>query len=141
MGRKKGKGTGRRVQALPGGLAPIDRGMVQRAFEGAKQSRRTENWFTSLGGPNTDIKQAWRWLVSRHQDLIDNEPYAAKAVRELVKGWVGDGVMGTPVGGLGGYGQSGRSGATATCATSTGGRIFMGCRCRRRGVWWHGGVC
>jgi lambda family phage portal protein len=94
MGKKKA-----RVQGLPGGLAPIDRGMVQRAFEGAKQSRRTENWFTTMGGPNTDIKAAWRWLVGRHQDLIDNEPYAAKAVRELVKGWVGDGVMGTPVGG------------------------------------------
>lgn len=94
MGRKK-----RKVVGLPGGLQPISAAMVQRAFEGAKHSRRTENWFTSLSGPNTDIKQGWRWIVQRHQDLVDNEPYAAKAVRELVKGWVGDGVMGTPVGG------------------------------------------
>lgn len=85
--------------ALPGGLAPIDREMVQRAFEGAKHSRRTANWLANLNGPNTDIKAAWRDLVRRHQDLVDSEPYAAKAVRELVKGWVGDGVMGTPVGG------------------------------------------
>ena len=102
MGKKAAKGRARVLRpgvALPGGLAHIDRAMVQRAFEGAKHSRRTANWLANLSGPNTDIKSAWRDLVRRHQDLVDSEPYAAKAVRELVKGWVGDGVMGTPGGG------------------------------------------
>ena len=50
-----------------------------RAYEGAKESRRTENWNTRLSGPNTDLKVAWQRLVNRHRDLVDNNPWAGRA--------------------------------------------------------------
>jgi lambda family phage portal protein len=69
-----------------------------RAFESAKQSRRTENWFTRNGGPNADIRTAWSLLVRRHQDLVDSNPWANRAVRVITNNWVGDGIIGSPVG-------------------------------------------
>lgn len=67
-----------------------------RAYEGAKDSRRTENWYTRLSGPNSDIKTAWQRLVNRHRDLVDNNPWASRAVKVKVNSTIGDGVMGTP---------------------------------------------
>jgi lambda family phage portal protein len=69
-----------------------------RAFESAKESRRTENWYTRNGGPNADIRTAWRLLVRRHQDLVDSNPWANRAVRVIVNNWVGDGIIGSPMG-------------------------------------------
>jgi lambda family phage portal protein len=69
-----------------------------RAFEAAKQSRRTENWFTRNGGPNADIRTAWSLLTRRHQDLVDSNPWANRAVRVITNNWVGDGIIGSPVG-------------------------------------------
>lgn len=68
-----------------------------RAFEGAKQSRRTENWRTSNTGPNADIKPSLRWLISRHQDLIDNNPWCKRAIEVIVGNWIGDGIIGAPM--------------------------------------------
>lgn len=67
-----------------------------RAFEGAKDSRRTENWYTRLSGPNSDLKSAWQRLVNRHRDLVDNNPWANRAIKVKVNSTIGDGVMGTP---------------------------------------------
>jgi lambda family phage portal protein len=69
-----------------------------RAFEAAKESRRTENWYTRNGGPNADIRSAWQMLVRRHQDLVDSNPWANRAVRVITNNWVGDGIIGSPVG-------------------------------------------
>jgi lambda family phage portal protein len=69
-----------------------------RAFESAKQSRRTENWFTRNGGPNADIRTAWSLLTRRHQDLVDSNPWANRAIRVITNNWVGDGIIGSPVG-------------------------------------------
>lgn len=69
-----------------------------RAFESAKESRRTENWYTRNGGPNADIRTAWRMLTRRHQDLVDSNPWANRAVRVITNNWVGDGIIGSPVG-------------------------------------------
>lgn len=66
-------------------------------YEAAQDTRRTSGWYTPMGGPNADIKQAWRLLVRRHQDLVDNEPWAKKAVGVLQNNWVGDGIISTPV--------------------------------------------
>ena len=77
-----------------------------RAFESAKESRRTENWYTRNGGPNADIRTAWRLLTQRHQDLVDSNPWANRAVRVITNNWVGDGIIGSPVGGTRRYDQA-----------------------------------
>ena len=77
-----------------------------RAFESAKESRRTENWYTRNGGPNADIRTAWRLLTRRHQDLVDSNPWANRAVRVIVNNWVGDGIIGSPQGGSRRYEQA-----------------------------------
>jgi lambda family phage portal protein len=76
-----------------------------RAFESAKESRRTENWFTRNGGPNSDIRVALDRLVRRHQDLVDSNPWANRAVRVITNNWVGDGIIGSPVGATKRYSQ------------------------------------
>jgi lambda family phage portal protein len=68
-----------------------------RSFEAAKDTRRTEGWWTSSSGPNSDLRQAWWWLVKRHQDLVDNDAYASRAVGVITNNWIGDGIMSTPV--------------------------------------------
>jgi lambda family phage portal protein len=82
----KNKKKSRQVQN-PGILA---------TFEAAKDSRRTSGWYASSGGPNVDVRSAWSWLVKRHQDLVDNDGYAKKAVGVIVNNWIGDGIMSTP---------------------------------------------
>lgn len=77
-----------------------------RAFESAKESRRTENWYTRNGGPNADIRTAWRLLTRRHQDLVDSNPWANRAVRVITNNWVGDGIIGSPQGGSRRYEQA-----------------------------------
>jgi len=68
-------------------------------FEAAKETRRTSGWWASNSGPNSDLRQAWYWLVKRHQDLADNDAYASRAVGVIVNNWIGDGIMSTPQGG------------------------------------------
>jgi lambda family phage portal protein len=70
-----------------------------RAFEAAKESRRTENWYTRNGGPNSDIRVALSRLVRRHQDLVDSNPWASRAVQVITNNWIGDGIIGSPIGG------------------------------------------
>ncbi len=77
-----------------------------RAFESAKESRRTENWYTRNGGPNADIRTAWRMLTRRHQDLVDSNPWANRAVRVITNNWVGDGIIGSPQGATRRYEQA-----------------------------------
>jgi lambda family phage portal protein len=69
-----------------------------RAFEAAKETRRTENWYTKNGGPNSDIRVALSMLVRRHQDLIDSNPWANRAIKVICNNWIGDGIIGSPVG-------------------------------------------
>ena len=68
-------------------------------FEAAKETRRTSGWWASNSGPNSDLRQAWYWLVKRHQDLADNDAYASRAIGVIVNNWIGDGIMSTPQGG------------------------------------------
>lgn len=68
-----------------------------RTFEAAKQSRRTEFWHAPLTGANSDLRPVWARLISRHRDLVDNNPWADRAIRAFQNNFIGDGVMGTPV--------------------------------------------
>lgn len=67
-----------------------------RTFEGAKISRRTEHWNVNTAGPNTDLRQAMSLLMRRHQDLVDNNPWASQAISVITGNWIGDGVTGEP---------------------------------------------
>lgn len=78
---------------------------VLDAFEAAKETRRTDGWWTNNSGPNSDLRQAWYWLVKRHQDLVDNDAYASRAIGVIVNNWIGDGIMSTPMGATKRYNQ------------------------------------
>lgn len=67
-----------------------------RGFEAAKQSRRTDNWYVSGRGPNADLRLALQRIINRHQDMVDSDPWASKAVSVVVNNWVGDGIIGAP---------------------------------------------
>ena len=69
---------------------------IHAAFDAAKESRRTAGWYATSAGPNADLRSAWSWLVKRHQDLVDNDGYAKKAIGVIVNSWIGDGIMSTP---------------------------------------------
>ena len=75
-------------------------------FEAAKETRRTSGWWSSNSGPNSDLRQAWYWLAKRHQDLVDNDAYASRAVGVIVNNWIGDGIMSTPQGATRRYNQA-----------------------------------
>ena len=70
---------------------------VYSNFEGARQDRRTANWYSQDTGPNNTLRRDWRWLVKRHQDLADNDGLAKQAVGVIVQNWIGDGIMSNPV--------------------------------------------
>ena len=91
MSKKNKKKTEKKIQQSGIFLNP------KAAFEAARESRRTENWFSPDTGPNSGLRYDWRWLVKRHQDLADNDAYAKRAVGVIVNNWVGDGIISTPV--------------------------------------------
>jgi lambda family phage portal protein len=70
-----------------------------RSFEAAKHGRRTDSWLTPNRGPNADIRTALRWLMARHQDLVDSDPWVRRAVEVIVSNVIGTGIEGAPVGG------------------------------------------
>lgn len=87
----------------------IEREIARRSlseFEAAKETRRTSGWWASNSGPNSDLRQAWYWLVKRHQDLADNDAYASRAIGVIVNNWIGDGIMSTPQGATRRYSQA-----------------------------------
>lgn len=90
---------GRRVEQLELALKETKLQLAKqhlRSFEAAKVSRRTDNWFTNGKGPNADLRLALQRIVARHQDLVDSDPWASKAISVVTNNWVGDGIMGTP---------------------------------------------
>lgn len=97
MGKKQKARKVDRIQRVRRGLAE---------FEAAKDTRRTTGWWASNSGPNSDLRQAWYWLVKRHQDLADNDAYASRAIGVIVNNWIGDGIMSTPQGATRRYNQA-----------------------------------
>jgi lambda family phage portal protein len=68
-------------------------GVLARAYEGARQGRRTEGWIAAGTGANAEIAPALARLRDRSRDLVRNNPYAGKAVQALVSNMVGTGLM------------------------------------------------
>jgi lambda family phage portal protein len=97
-----------------------------RAFEAAKQSRRTDHWFATNKGPNADLRQALQRIVARHQDLVDSDPWASKAISVVVNNWIGDGIVGAPVGASKRFADGFREWAESTDCDWSGQHNFYG---------------
>ena len=63
------------------------------AYDGAKSGRRTDGWMAAGGDANTEVGASLISLRNRSRDLLRNNPYASKAIAELVGNTVGTGIV------------------------------------------------
>src|ERR1035438_1575445 len=63
------------------------------AYDGAKSGRRTDGWIAAGGDANTEVGAGLVSLRNRSRDLLRNNPYATKAIAELVGNTVGTGIV------------------------------------------------
>src|ERR1017187_8919199 len=63
------------------------------SYEGAMRGRRTGGWVTSNSDANRETQGSMVWLRDRARDLVRNNPYAAKALSELVGNQIGTGII------------------------------------------------
>jgi lambda family phage portal protein len=63
------------------------------AYDGAKSGRRTDGWMAAGGDANTEVGASLINLRNRSRDLLRNNPYASKAIAELVGNTVGTGIV------------------------------------------------
>ena len=63
------------------------------AYEGATLGRRTGGWITGNSDANRETFGSMVWLRNRARDLVRNNPYASKAISELVGNQIGTGIM------------------------------------------------
>ena len=63
------------------------------AYDGAKSGRRTDGWHAAGGDANTEVGASLINLRNRSRDLLRNNPYASKAIAELVGNTVGTGIV------------------------------------------------
>ena len=63
------------------------------AYDGAKSGRRTDGWSAAGGDANTEVGASLINLRNRSRDLLRNNPYASKAIAELVGNTVGTGIV------------------------------------------------
>ena len=63
------------------------------AYDGAKSGRRTDGWYAAGGDANTEVGASLISLRNRSRDLLRNNPYASKAIAELVGNTVGTGIV------------------------------------------------
>ena len=66
--------------------------LAERAYQGAKASRRTDGWFTPSSSANTEIYAAGRRLRDRARDIVRNNPYGKKARRVFSDNFIGTGI-------------------------------------------------
>ena len=66
---------------------------VRFAYDGAKSGRRTDGWIAAGGDANTEVGASLINLRNRSRDLLRNNPYASKAITELVGNAVGTGIV------------------------------------------------
>src|ERR1035437_9334088 len=63
------------------------------AYDGAKSGRRTDGWIAAGGDANTEVGAGLVLLRNRSRELLRNNPYATKAIAELVGNTVGTGIV------------------------------------------------
>lgn len=70
-----------------------------RKYNGAAMSRRTGSWALGPSSANTEIGPALTILRARSRELVQNNPYAARAIQAITTNTVGVGIMPAPEGG------------------------------------------
>lgn len=65
---------------------------LERAYDGAARSRRTEGWQAANASADAEVAAGADLLRARMRDLVRNNPMAAKAVQVLVSNMVGAGI-------------------------------------------------
>jgi hypothetical protein len=63
-----------------------------RAYEGARNTRRTKGWIANSSSANSELGGALTALRNRSRDLVRNNPYASRALDTLVSNAVGTGI-------------------------------------------------
>ena len=71
----------------------LKRQSEQLSYEGASAGRRTAGWYAPATDANVELMGSLVWLRSRSRELMRNNPYANKAVEELVGNAVGTGIV------------------------------------------------
>lgn len=69
------------------------RKLLARAYDGAEKGRRTSGWNTTGSSANTEIAAAGPLLRDRSRDLVQNNPYAARALNAMVANLIGGGIL------------------------------------------------
>jgi lambda family phage portal protein len=70
--------------------------VLQRHYEGASKSRRTEGWFRTAGDANAASRSALAGLRENARDLVRNNSWAANGVRKATGNVVGTGILPKP---------------------------------------------
>jgi len=68
-----------------------------RGYEGASKGRRTSGWIAQSTSANSEIHTALTFLRNRSRDLVRNNPYAKRAVKEIANNVVGTGIVPNPM--------------------------------------------
>lgn len=67
--------------------------LAARAYEGAKNGRRTGGWTAGGSSANTEIAPALSTLRNRCREQVRNNPYAASAIARLTTKTIGTGII------------------------------------------------
>jgi lambda family phage portal protein len=67
--------------------------VAELAYEGARVTRRSSGWSTTGTSANAEIGPSVAMLRDRSRDLVRNNPWATKAIEELVGNVVGTGIV------------------------------------------------
>jgi lambda family phage portal protein len=62
-------------------------------YDAATAGRRAHGWYAASTDANVELMGSLIWLRNRSRDLIRNNPYAAKALEELVGNCIGTGII------------------------------------------------
>jgi lambda family phage portal protein len=69
-----------------------------RKYNGAAMTRRTQGWNAGPSSANTEIALALPILRARSRELVQNNPYAKRAIQAITTNTVGVGIMPAPEG-------------------------------------------
>lgn len=65
---------------------------LKRSYDGAAMTTRTQNWKTSGASANTEIRIGLQLMRDRSRELIRNNPYARRAMRQVYTNVIGPGI-------------------------------------------------
>ena len=71
----------------------MDRHAQRFSYDAATAGRRTHDWYAPSSDANVELMGSLVWMRNRSRELIRNNPYASKAVEELVGNAVGTGIV------------------------------------------------